>query len=90
MRVYEQSVLVCVLYIFGCIFVKFVFCPCISWAVAGRNEARLHQVLSAAGRAVSADLSSVPVLLCDCGDSNSLIQMARRSRVLLNCVGPYR
>ncbi|XP_023332513.1 saccharopine dehydrogenase-like oxidoreductase, partial [Eurytemora carolleeae] len=62
----------------------------ISWAVAGRNEARLQQVLSAAGRAVSADLSSVPVLLCDCGDSNSLIQMARRSRVLLNCVGPYR
>jgi short subunit dehydrogenase-like uncharacterized protein len=62
----------------------------ISWAVAGRNEGRLHDVLSAAGRAVSADLSGVPVLVCDCSDSKSLEQMARKSRVLLNCVGPYR
>jgi len=62
----------------------------ISWAVAGRNEGRLHDVLLAAGKAVGADLSKVPKIVCDCGDSESLMQMASQARVVLNCVGPYR
>jgi len=62
----------------------------ISWAVAGRNEGRLSEVLKTAGHAESADLSKVPIVLCDCGDSASLNKMASSARVVLNCVGPYR
>jgi len=62
----------------------------ISWAVAGRNEGKVYEVLVAAGKAVGADLCKVPILICDCADSESLVQMARQAKVVLNCVGPYR
>ena len=35
--------------------------PGISWAVAGRNEGRLSEVLKTAGQAESADLSKVGI-----------------------------
>lgn len=62
----------------------------ITWAVSGRSESRLLAVLKTAGEAVSADLSKTPLIICDCGDSRSLIEMAQKARVVLNCVGPYR
>jgi len=62
----------------------------ISWAVAGRNEGRLQAAVARAGAVVGADLSSVPLIVCDSSDSSSLLQMAQKARVVLNCVGPYR
>ena len=34
--------------------------------------------------------SPVPLIVCDSSDSSSLLQMAQKARVVLNCVGPYR
>jgi len=62
----------------------------LSWAVAGRHEGRLRAALARAGAVVEADLKAVSVIVCDSGDSSSLVQMASQARVVLNCVGPYR
>ncbi|XP_074674421.1 saccharopine dehydrogenase-like oxidoreductase isoform X1 [Strix aluco] len=62
------------------------------WAVAGRSREKLRAVLErAAERLGKAALGAeVGVLLCDVGDAASLAAMARQTRLVLNCVGPYR
>uniref|UniRef100_A0A8B9UV27 Saccharopine dehydrogenase-like oxidoreductase n=1 Tax=Anas zonorhyncha TaxID=75864 RepID=A0A8B9UV27_9AVES len=62
------------------------------WAVAGRSRTKLQEVLEqAAERLGKAALGpEVGVLLCDVGDPGSLAAMARQTRLVLNCVGPYR
>eukprot|EP00088_Acartia_fossae_P067644 TRINITY_DN8463_c0_g1_i11.p1 TRINITY_DN8463_c0_g1~~TRINITY_DN8463_c0_g1_i11.p1 ORF type:complete len:419 (-),score=82.97 TRINITY_DN8463_c0_g1_i11:598-1854(-) len=62
----------------------------VTWAVAGRNESKLLQVLNQASEVVGADLKETPKIICDCSDTESLSRMARQARVVLNCVGPYR
>ena len=37
----------------------------LSWAVAGRSEGKLLAVLDRAGKAVAADLSTIPVIVSD-------------------------
>ncbi|KAM6271503.1 saccharopine dehydrogenase-like oxidoreductase [Spheniscus humboldti] len=62
------------------------------WAVAGRSREKLQAVLErAAERLGKAALGAeVGVLLCDVGDAASLAAVARQTRLVLNCVGPYR
>jgi len=62
----------------------------LSWAVAGRDEGRLRAALARAGAVVGADLSSKATIICDSGDTSSLLGMASQAKVVLNCVGPYR
>lgn len=62
----------------------------LSWAVAGRSEGRLKAALDRAGKAVGADISSTPIIICDSSESSSLLGMAAQAKVVLNCVGPYR
>jgi len=62
----------------------------LSWAVAGRSEGKLLAVLDRAGKAVAADLSTIPVIIADSSDTSSLLGMAAQAKVVLNCVGPYR
>ena len=60
----------------------------ISWAVAGRDESKLRRILGQ----VPADLK-IPdpgVIICDVNDELSLLEMASKGQVVLNCVGPYR
>ena len=60
----------------------------IKWAVAGRDELKLRRVL---GLIPSDQKSSdVGVIVCDVKDELSLLEMAGRGKLLLNCVGPYR
>ena len=60
----------------------------IKWAVSGRDEAKLKRVLSE----VPADLKSTDtdIIVCDVKDELSLLGMASKGKVVLNCVGPYR
>jgi short subunit dehydrogenase-like uncharacterized protein len=54
-----------------------------SWAVAGRDPARLERVLAEVGMAA-------PVtIVADVDDPASLLAMASRTRVVLDLVGPY-
>ena len=41
-------------------------------------------------QATGIDLTSTPLVLCDVGESSSVVSMAKSARVVINCVGPYR
>ena len=61
------------------------------WAVAGRNEDRLTKALvTAALRLPGFDYSTIPIIICDVKDQSSIKRMVSQSRIVLNCVGPYR
>uniref|UniRef100_A0A8V0XZS5 Saccharopine dehydrogenase-like oxidoreductase n=1 Tax=Gallus gallus TaxID=9031 RepID=A0A8V0XZS5_CHICK len=62
------------------------------WAVAGRSRNKLQEVLERAAERLGKTAlgPEVGVLLCDVGDPASLAAMAKQTRVVLNCVGPYR
>ena len=62
-----------------------------SWAVAGRNHAKLTGVLEqAAANTGRTDIKDADIIICDVKDQESLEAMAAKARVVLNCVGPYR
>ena len=60
----------------------------IKWAVSGRDESKLKRVLGE----VPADhkCADAGVIICDVKDELSLLGMAGKGKVVLNCVGPYR
>jgi len=62
----------------------------LTWAVAGRNKAKLEEVLSKASKITGLKLQDVPIIEADNSKENSLVEMARKAKVVLNCVGPYR
>lgn len=53
------------------------------WGIAGRNEAKLREVLATVGKRVGRDLAAdgVEVLVADVGDQASLQAMAERAKV---------
>ncbi|XP_065202976.1 saccharopine dehydrogenase-like oxidoreductase [Planococcus citri] len=61
-----------------------------SWAIAGRNENKLREVLEWASVKSGHDVTKIPIIICSCEDAASLNKMARRGRVIINCCGPYR
>jgi short subunit dehydrogenase-like uncharacterized protein len=54
-----------------------------SWAVAGRDSAKLERVLAEIG------VAAPETIVADVGDPASLAAMASRTRVVLDLVGPY-
>ncbi|XP_047116308.1 saccharopine dehydrogenase-like oxidoreductase isoform X1 [Schistocerca piceifrons] len=61
-----------------------------TWGVAGRSATKLQQVLKDISKKTGADLSEVPVIEADVKDFESLLRLASRAHVIVNCVGPYR
>jgi hypothetical protein len=37
---------------------------------------------------VGKDLESIPIIIADTSSENSLLEMAKQAKVVLNCVGP--
>ncbi|XP_013142383.1 PREDICTED: saccharopine dehydrogenase-like oxidoreductase [Papilio polytes] len=62
----------------------------LTWGIAGRSQSKLNAVLEEASKKTGEDLSSIPVLIADVGDEESLFAMCQRAKVLVNCCGPYR
>jgi short subunit dehydrogenase-like uncharacterized protein len=62
----------------------------LSWAVGGRNPAKLQKVLEDVSSNTGVSPSEVGIIKADVNDDSSIRQMCRSSKVLLNCVGPYR
>ena len=54
-----------------------------TWAVGGRNEAKLKQVLGKLGA------DNVPLVVADSNDESALEALAARTKVVLTTVGPY-
>lgn len=62
----------------------------ITWAVAGRNIEKIKVGLENVEKQTGKSLKDVGVIKADVGDLNSLNEMAKKGRIVLNCVGPYR
>ncbi|XP_046635141.1 saccharopine dehydrogenase-like oxidoreductase [Daphnia pulicaria] len=62
----------------------------LTWAVAGRHVEKLKQVLEKAENVTGKSLTNVGVIKADVSDPNSLSEMAKKGKIVLNCVGPYR
>ncbi|CAH1996475.1 unnamed protein product [Acanthoscelides obtectus] len=62
----------------------------LSWGIAGRSEEKLKEVLAEMSKKVGADLSNIPIVKCDIKDDESLKKMAEKTKVVINCCGPYR
>lgn len=61
-----------------------------SWAVSGRNEQKLKETLEAVGKRRGLQLNNIPIIIADVKDPASLVTMAKKARVVINCVGPVR
>lgn len=35
-------------------------------------------------------MTNIPIIIADCNDVNSMNNMAKKGRVIINCSGPYR
>ncbi|XP_063827243.1 saccharopine dehydrogenase-like oxidoreductase isoform X2 [Ostrinia nubilalis] len=62
----------------------------VTWAVAGRSEAKLQSLLSDISAKYGVDISGIKIIIADVSDQSSLTSMCRQAKVLLNCCGPYR
>lgn len=57
----------------------------LSWGVAGRDEEKLKRTLKEVGDKVGKDLSTIPIIVADVKDENSLQKMAERAKVINRC-----
>ncbi|XP_028166456.1 lipid droplet localized protein-like [Ostrinia furnacalis] len=62
----------------------------VTWAVAGRSEAKLQSLLSDISAKYGVVISGIKIIIADVSDQSSLTSMCRQAKVLLNCCGPYR
>lgn len=62
--------------------------PLKSIALAGRNQAKLLQTLQWAAQ--PSPPPSIPVLIADTSDPSSLQAICSQTKLILNCVGPFR
>lgn len=61
-----------------------------TWGVAGRNKEKILKALAEVLGNEDAEISKIPIIIADLGDVNSLNEMAKQAKVILNCCGPYR
>ena len=57
-----------------------------TFGIAGRNREKLQEILD---RFCGSRSHSVPIFIADCADPDSLSEMAKSCKVVVNCVGPY-
>lgn len=62
----------------------------LTWGVAGRNRAKLQQSLAEVSKWVGKNLDSVPIVIADVNDEQSIKDMCSKGRMIVNCVGPYQ
>lgn len=62
----------------------------IKWAVAGRNKEKLLKVLTDAKIHTKIDSSHVSVIEADSDNYNSVLEMCKKTQLVISVVGPYR
>ncbi|SPP80487.1 saccharopine dehydrogenase-like oxidoreductase [Drosophila guanche] len=62
----------------------------LSWGIAGRNQEKLQSVLKEMSAKSKTDLSQTPIIIADVNNETSLLEMAKRCRIVVNTAGPYR
>jgi len=61
-----------------------------TWAVAGRSEEKLKDVLKEVSDFTGYDVTNIDIILVDVAKTPSIHEMCKQGNVILNCVGPYR
>ena len=59
----------------------------LNWAIAGRDAQKLADLKETLSRTV--DASELPTILANSNDPDSLLKLAKRTRVVCTTVGPY-
>lgn len=63
----------------------------IKWAVAGRNIDKLRSSLQQVQEYLTdIDILQTPLIKADIYDQKSIVDMCKKAKVILNCVGPYK
>uniref|UniRef100_A0A1I8EZ08 Sacchrp_dh_NADP domain-containing protein n=1 Tax=Wuchereria bancrofti TaxID=6293 RepID=A0A1I8EZ08_WUCBA len=62
----------------------------VSFAIAGRSEARLKKLLENISQELGKDLQNVSIITANSYDESTLAAMANQAKVIINVVGPYR
>nr|XP_023024345.1 saccharopine dehydrogenase-like oxidoreductase [Leptinotarsa decemlineata] len=62
----------------------------LTWGVAGRSEEKLQEVLKSTGEKIGVDLSNTPMVITDIKSYDSLLLMAKKTKIVINCCGPYQ
>lgn len=63
----------------------------LKWAVAGRNGDKIKDTLRlVAERTRLPEVNQIPIILANTDDYNSLLDMCKRTRLIITVVGPYR
>lgn len=64
----------------------------IKFALAGRSEKKLKSVIEESKKYLQSNgetIDDVPIILADVNDENSLLEMCKKTKLVMNCVGPY-
>lgn len=69
--------------------------PHLRWAIAGRNVSKMKQSLERAASSAglptdTAAVTSVPIVQASNDNEQSLYEMSLQTKLLVNCVGPFR
>ncbi len=59
------------------------------WAIGGRNPEKMEAVRRELAETTGVECASLPILTGDSDDMSSLVELARRTRVVCTTVGPY-
>lgn len=62
----------------------------IKWSIAGRNKDKLKTVLEDVSKYTGKELDAIDILVADVSDDASMEAMCKNSKIIINCVGPYR
>ena len=60
------------------------------WAAAGRNEEKIRRMLHRVSQRTGVDVSNAPIVTASIDNDSSLISMASKSDLVMNCTGPFR
>ncbi|KAK5650826.1 hypothetical protein RI129_001855 [Pyrocoelia pectoralis] len=62
-----------------------------TWGIAGRSEQKLKGVLHEYAQKLDAStLNSIPIIIADVTNELSILEMAKKARMIINCCGPYQ
>lgn len=62
----------------------------ITYAAAARNKTKLEKFIEQSKSNTGLDMNGCQIIIADVNDEESLLAMAKKAKVVINCVGPYR
>ena len=61
----------------------------LKWGIAGRSREKLQKSLDSVLSLAGKQSLDIPLIVADVSDEQSILNMCKRARIIVNCVGPY-